>query len=102
MALARLACPSGLDERARQWYLALLVQYFGRAPQFMPDTPGEEAYSRLFDFLAEQPGLTVAHLSELVRTAGRLGLSAPLITRMLEVRTQRFSTATGFEDLELD
>ena len=102
MALARLACPSGLDEGARQWYLALLVQYFGRAPQFMPDTPGEEAYSRLFDFLAEQPGLTAAHLSELVRTAGRLGLSAPLITRMLEVRTQRFSTATGFEDLELD
>lgn len=102
MALARLAHPGGLVEGPRQWYLALLVQYFDRAPQFMPDAPGEETYSRLFDFLAEQPGLTAAHLSELVRTAGQLGLSAPLITRMLEVRTRQFSTATGFEDLELD
>lgn len=102
MALARLACPGGLGETARQWYLDLLVRYFGRAPQFMPDAPGEQAYSQLFDFLEQQPGLTAAHLSELVRTAGQLGLPAPLITRMLEVRTRRFSTATGFEDLELD
>ena len=31
-----------------------------------------------------------------------LGLPAELISEMMEVRTRRFETVTGFEDLELD
>ena len=34
--------------------------------------------------------------------AGALCLPAELISEMMEVRTRRFETVTGFEDLELD
>ena len=102
MALARLSCPAGLCRFAQEWYLSLLVQYFARAPQFMPDSPGKDPYSSLFDFLERQPGLTALDLSQLLRTAGQLRLPARLLNRMLEIRTRRVTSATGFEDLELD
>lgn len=101
MALARLQNPLGLEPRTRRWYLDLLVQYFDRAPQFMPETR-EKAYTSLFDFLESQPGLTAADLSCLVRAAGCLSLPVELLSRMIEMRTSRFDTMTGFEDLELD
>ena len=78
------------------------MQYFDRAPQFMPGAGEEAAYAGLFDFLESQPGLTAADMSSLVRSAGRLGLSAELLSRMIEVRTRRFDTITGFEDMDLD
>lgn len=102
MALARLQNPPGLEPRDQRWYLELLVQYFDRAPQFMPGAGEEAAYAGLFDFLESQPGLTAADMSSLVRSAGRLGLSAELLSRMIEVRTRRFDTITGFEDMDLD
>lgn len=105
MALARLEYDGGLAPADREWYRGLLVQYFDRAPQFMPRTPGENeelAYSRLFDFLDAQPELTAADMSELLRVAGLLGLSSDLLARMMEIRTRRFETVTGFEDLDLE
>lgn len=102
MALVRLRRPLELDEPARRWYLDLLVRYFDKAPQFMPEAGQETAYAALFDFLEGQASLTAADLSNLVRTAGRLGLPAQLLSHMIEVRTRRFDTVTGFEDLDLD
>ena len=102
MALARLECPGGLAPEDRQFYRELLVRYFGQAPQFMPSTEGAGPYAALFDFLSRLPDLTAADVSALARTAGGLGLPAELVNRMLELRTARFSTVTGFEDLDLD
>lgn len=102
MALARLECPGALSPASERFYLDVLVQYFGQAPQFMPGAKGEQAHGALFDFLQRQPGLTAADVSALARTAGIQGLSAELVNRILECRTARFSTVSGFEDLELD
>lgn len=101
MALARLPHSAGLSPEDRAWYRALLVRYFDRAPQFMPG-PREQAHAALFAVLQNEPGLTAADMSELLRTAGRLGLPADLIAGMMEVRARRFDTVTGFEDLALD
>ena len=46
--------------------------------------------------------LTAADVSAILRMAGALCLPAELISEMMEVRTRRFETVTGFEDLELD
>ena len=47
-------------------------------------------------YLMEKP-----HLQSKVKI-GALALPAELISEMMEVRTRRFETVTGFEDLELD
>lgn len=101
MALARLEYTMGLAEADRQWYCSIMVQYFDRAPQFMP-CPAEQAYTELFHFLCQCDLLTASDVSAMLRTAGRLGLPAELISEMMEVRTRRFESVTGFEDLELD
>ena len=101
MALARLEASTGLSPADRQWYCAVLVQYFDRAPQFMP-CPAEQAYAALFHFLCRCELLTAADVSAILRMAGALCLPAELISEMMEVRTRRFETVTGFEDLELD
>ena len=101
MALARLEASAGLSPADRQWYCAVLVQYFDRAPQFMP-CPAEQAYAALFRFLCRCELLTAADVSAILRMAGALCLPAELISEMMEVRTRRFETVTGFEDLELD
>ena len=101
MALARLEASAGLSLADRQWYCAVLVQYFDRAPQFMP-CPAEQAYAALFRFLCRCELLTAADVSAILRMAGALCLPAELISEMMEVRTRRFETVTGFEDLELD
>lgn len=100
MALSRLPYDAGLTEESRGWYLELLVRYFGNAEQFMPEK--ENAFEALFGFLEKRPELQASHMSEILRTAGLLGLPAELISRMMEVRTRRFSSVTGFEDLDLD
>ena len=87
MALARLEASAGLSPADRQWYCAVLVQYFDRAPQFMP---------------CPTDLLTASDVSTLLRMAGALALPAELISEMMEVRTRWFETVTGFEDLELD
>ena len=101
MALARLEASAGLSPADRQWYCAVLVQYFDRAPQFMP-CPAEQAYAALFHYLCRCELLTAADVSAILRMAGALCLPAELISEMMEVRTRRFETVTGFEDLELD
>lgn len=101
MALARLEASAGLSPADRQWYCAVLVQYFDRAPQFMP-CPAEQAYAALFRFLCRTDLLTASDVSTLLRMAGALALPAELISEMMEVRTRWFETVTGFEDLELD
>lgn len=101
MALARLEASAGLSLADRQWYCAVLVQYFDRAPQFMP-CPPQQAYAELFRFLCRTDLLTASDVSTLLRMAGALALPAELISEMMEVRTRRFETVTGFEDLELD
>ena len=101
MALARLECPLGLAEADRQWYCSMLVQYFDRAPQFMPG-PARQAHAELFRFLCRCDLLTASDVSEMLRAAGALGLPAELISEMMEVRTRRFDSVTGFEDLDLD
>lgn len=101
MALARLEASAGLSPADRQWYYAVLVQYFDRAPQFMP-CPAEQAYAALFRFLCRCELLTADDVSSILRMAGALCLPAELISEMMEVRTRRFETVTGFEDLELD
>ena len=101
MALARLEASAGLSPADRQWYCAVLVQYFDRAPQFMP-CPPQQAYAELFRFLCRTDLLTASDVSTLLRMAGALALPAELISEMMEVRTRRFETVTGFEDLELD
>ena len=101
MALARLEASAGLSLADRQWYCAVLVQYFDRAPQFMP-CPPQQAYAELFRFLCRTDLLTASDVSTLLRMAGVLALPAELISEMMEVRTRRFETVTGFEDLELD
>lgn len=101
MALARLEASAGLSPADRQWYCAVLVQYFDRASQFMP-CPAEQAYAALFRFLCRCELLTAADVSAILRMAGALCLPAELISEMMEVRTRRFETVTGFEDLELD
>lgn len=104
MALARLEYGGGLSAAHREWYRKLLVQYFDRANTFMPRAAGmndEQIYAALFDFLDKQPDLTATDMSDLLRTAGLLGLSSDLLARMMEIRTKRFETVTGFEDLDL-
>lgn len=101
MALARLEASAGLFPADRQWYCTVLVQYFDRAPQFMP-CPPQQAYAELFRFLCRTDLLTASDVSTLLRMAGALALPAELISEMMEVRTRRFETITGFEDLELD
>ena len=104
MALVRLQYAGGLSAADRDWYRNLLVQYFDRAPQYMPRTPGENeelSYAQLFDFLDAQPELSASDMSSLLRTAGLLGLSSDLLAHMMEIRTLRFETVTGFEDLDL-
>ena len=57
------------------------------------------------DLFAKYPGvkeLAAADVSAILRMAGALCLPAELISEMMEVRTRRFETVTGFEDLELD
>ena len=102
MALSRLAYPLELSEEDRKWYFDLLVKYFERSPQFYPGLSGEAAFEKMFDFLQGMPDMTASDMSELLRQAGLLGLSADFIARMIEIRTRRFSAVTGFEDLELD
>lgn len=102
MALGRLEYDSGLQAEARQFYRQTLVNYFGQAEQFMPAQNGATAFEALFAFLSRLPDLTAADMSEILRTAGLLGLPAELVSRMMEVRTSHFDTVTGFEDLELD
>lgn len=51
MALARLEASAGLSPADRQWYCAVLVQYFDRAPQFMP-CPAERRMPRYSVFSA--------------------------------------------------
>ena len=101
MALARLEASAGLSPADRQWYCSVLVQYFDHAAQFMP-CPAEQAYAALFRFLCRTDLLTASDVSTLLRMAGALCLPAELISEMIEVRTRRFETVTGFEDLELD
>lgn len=101
MALARLEATAGLSDADRQWYSTTLVQYFDRAPQFMP-CPAGQAYTELFRFLCRCGLLTAADVSSMLRAAGTIGLSSEFISEMMEVRTRRFETVTGFEDLDLD
>ena len=101
MALARLEASAGLSPADRQWYCSVLVQYFDHAAQFMP-CPPQQAYAELFRFLCRTDLLTASDVSTLLRMAGALALPAELISEMMEVRTRRFETVTGFEDLELD
>lgn len=101
MALARLEASVGLSPADRQWYCSVLVQYFDHAAQFMP-CPPQQAYAELFHFLCRTDLLTASDVSTLLRMAGALALPAELISEMMEVRTRRFETVTGFEDLELD
>ena len=101
MALARLEASAGLSLADRQWYCSVLVQYFDHAAQFMP-CPPQQAYAELFHFLCRTDLLTASDVSTLLRMAGALALPAELISEMMEVRTRRFETVTGFEDLELD
>ena len=102
MALSRLKYDEGLSREDRGWYFNLLVKYFDKAAQFYQEKSAETACERLFDFLKDQPDLTAADMSEILRQAGLLGLSADFIARLIEVRTSRFDTVTGFEDLDLD
>ena len=102
MALSRLQLPGGLSGADADWYRNLLVRYFDHAPQFMPGEKGEAAYAALFDFLNGLSHLTASDMSDILRVAGPLGLSADLLARMMETRTRRFATVTGFEDLDLD
>ena len=101
MALSRLEYSAGLSDEDRQWDVSLLVQYFDHAPQFMPGKP-EDAYAELFRRLCRCEILTASDVSEMLRMAGALGLPAELISEMMAVRTQRFESVTGFEDLDLD
>lgn len=101
MALSRLKAPALLSKVHAQWYHTLLVEHFRQAPQFMP-CPTEQAYPELFRFLCSCDLLTASDVSSLLRAAGTLGLSPELISEMMEVRTHRFDSVTGFEDLELD
>lgn len=91
----------GFPPPDRQWYCSVLVQYFDHAVQFMP-CPPQQAYAELFRFLCRTDLLTTSDVSTLLRMAGALALPAELISEMMEVRTRRFETVTGFEDLELD
>ena len=61
-----------------------------------------QRYAALFRFLCRCELLTAADVSAILRMAGALCLPAELISEMMEVRTRRFETVTGFEDLELD
>ena len=45
--------------------------------------------------------LTAGDVSSLIRTAGEEHLSSALLNEMMRVRTESFSMATGFEDLEI-
>ena len=101
MALARLEYDAGLSDADRQWDVALLVQYFDRAPQFMPGR-AEDACAALFRRLCRCAILTASDVSAMLRMAGQMGLPAELISEMMAVRTQRFESVTGFEDLDLD
>ena len=101
MAVARLRYDEGLSGNDREWYIGVLTDYFAQAPQFMPTAKDDEAYSELFSVLEETGSLTAERVSNLIRTAGREHLSSALMTRMLKVRTESFSGATGFEDLEI-
>ena len=101
MALARLEASAGLSPSDRQWYCSILVQYFDHAPQFMP-CPPQQAYAELFRFLCRTDLLTASDVSTILRMAGALALPAELISEMMEVRTRRFETVTGFEDLDFD
>lgn len=99
MALARLVYDEGLSDEDRQWYLNLLVEYYGNAGQFMP--PGKDVFRELFDFLKSCQGITAIQMSGLIRVAGEKNLPAELISHMMEVKNQKFHTVTGFEELEL-
>ena len=99
MALARLVYDEGLSYEDRQWYLNLLVEYYGHAKQFMP--PGGDVFRELFDFLKNCHGITAIQMSGLIRAAGEKNLPAELISHMMEVKNQKFNTVTGFEELEL-
>ena len=102
MALSRLCYDGELSAEDRRWYFDLLVKYFDKAAQFYQEKSDEIACERLFDFLQGQPDMTASDMSEILRQAGLLGLSADFIARLIEVRTKRFDTVTGFEDLDLD
>lgn len=99
MALARLEYNRELTKENEAKYLDVLVDNYDKAEQFMPEY--ENAFEFLFDFLKKQEHLTSAHVSALLRHAAYLGLSAEMISRMMELRNKRFGTLTGFEDLDV-
>ena len=102
MALGRLRYDDHLLPEHRQWYLRLLIEHFAQAPQFMPaNEKFRDAYEALFDALMKTGSLTAADVSSLIRTAGEGHLSSGLINEMMRVRTENYSLATGFEDLEI-
>lgn len=102
MALGRLRYDEKLLPENRQWYLRLLIDHFAQAPQFMPSNEKfKDAYEALFDALMKSGGLTAADVSSLIRAAGEEHLSSGLINEMMRVRTENYSLATGFEDLDI-
>ncbi len=102
MALARLRYDEELQPEYRQWYLRLLIEHFAQAPQFMPaNEKFKDAYEALFDALMKTGSLNASDVSSLIRTAGEEHLSSGLINEMMRVRTENYSLATGFEDLDI-
>ncbi|MBO5503014.1 MAG: leucine-rich repeat domain-containing protein, partial [Lachnospiraceae bacterium] len=86
----------------RAWYIRLLIDHFAQAPQFMPEDPKQpDPFAALFSALMETGDLTAGDVSSLIRTAGEEHLSSALLNEMMRVRTESFSMATGFEDLEI-
>ena len=108
MALARLSFPERLSEGSAAWYRDLLTGYFEKAPLFMPESlPGfpsgedRDPWERLFAFLKEKGRLRAEDVTALIRTCGELPVTARLMDRMIAYRTEGFTAATGFEDLDI-
>ena len=102
MALGRLRYDGALLPEYRAWYIRLLIDHFAQAPQFMPEDPKQpDPFAALFSALMETGDLTAGDVSSLIRTAGEEHLSSALLNEMMRVRTESFSMATGFEDLEI-
>ena len=102
LALGRLRYDGALLPEYRAWYIRLLIDHFAQAPQFMPEDPKQpDPFAALFSALMETGDLTAGDVSSLIRTAGEEHLSSALLNEMMRVRTESFSMATGFEDLEI-
>ncbi len=103
MAVARLRYQDTLEQEMYSWYEQLIIEYFDRLDEFWPQSSNttSDNEQEAFDLLCASDGFTAESLGRLMYIAGKAHVRTELLYQMQKVRNTRFSSITGFEELEL-